>query len=46
VIARLAIEVWRSRPNVDVPDVLRLEVPMKLRLELGAVISLHDVDAE
>jgi hypothetical protein len=30
----------------DVPDVVRLEVPMELRLELGAVIRLHDVDAE
>jgi len=39
-------QVWRSRPNVDVPDVVRLEVPMELRLELGPVIRLHDVDAE
>ena len=25
----IAIQVWRSRPNVDVPDVVRLEVPME-----------------
>jgi hypothetical protein len=29
-----------------VPDIAHLEMPVKLRLKLGAVIGLDDVDAE
>ena len=32
----LAIEVWRARADVDVPDVEVLDVPMEVRLELCA----------
>jgi hypothetical protein len=42
----LAIKAWRARADVDVPDVSRLEMPVELRLEFGAVVSLHDVYAE
>src|SRR6187551_3155823 len=42
----LAIQMWRARTNVDVPDVLRLQVPMKLGLEFGAVVGLHDEDTK
>src|SRR5215831_12737726 len=36
----------RSRPDVHMADVLRLEVPVKLGLEFGAVVGLHDQDSE
>ena len=35
----LAIEVRCPRPNVEMPDVARLELPVKLRLELGAIMA-------
>jgi hypothetical protein len=41
-----AVETRRSRPDVDVPNVTRLEMPAELRLELGAVVpSEHEVKA-
>jgi hypothetical protein len=36
----------RARANVHVPDVEPLEVPVEPRLELGAVVGLHDVHPE
>jgi hypothetical protein len=33
-------------PDVDVPDAELAQVPVKLRLELGPVVGLHDVDAK
>ena len=41
-----AIEPRRSRPDVHVPDVELLQVPVELRLKLGAVVRLDDEDAE
>ena len=38
-----AIQVRRARTDVDVADVPRLEVPVELGLELGAVVGLDDV---
>ena len=40
------VEVRRPWTDVDVPDVHRLEMPVELRLKLGAVIGLHHVHAE
>ena len=34
----LAVEPWRPRANVDVLDVPFLEMPVKVRLEFGAVV--------
>ncbi len=42
----LAVEARRTRADIDVPNVEPLEVPVELRLELGAVVSLDDVHAE
>jgi hypothetical protein len=42
----LTVQAGCARANVNMPDVAGLDVPMKLRLELGAVIGLNDVDAE
>src|SRR5688572_6803878 len=33
-------------PNVDVTNVFGLEVPVKLRLKLGAIVGLHHVHAK
>jgi hypothetical protein len=40
----LAVEVRGPRTDVEVPHVLRLEVPVELGLEFGAIVGLHDVD--
>ena len=40
----LAIQMRGSRTDVDVSDVLRLQMPMKLGLEFGAVVGLYDED--
>src|SRR5262245_49036784 len=40
------VEMWGPRPDVDVPDIAIFEMPVEVRLELGAVVRLHDVDAE
>jgi hypothetical protein len=42
----LPVETRGPRPDVHVPDVSRLEVLVELRLELGAVVGLHHVDAK
>ena len=42
----LAIEMRRPWPDVDMADVEALQMPVKLRLKLGAIIGLDDVDAE
>ena len=42
----LAVEPWRSRLDVHVADVELLQVPMELRLKLGAVVGLNNVHAE
>ena len=42
----LAIQVWGPRPDVDVADVTLFEMPVKVGLEFGAIVGLHDVDAE
>ena len=42
----LPVEMRCPRPDVDVADVERLEVPVKLRLELGPIIRLHHVHAK
>jgi hypothetical protein len=42
----LAIKAWRTRADVDVPDVSRLEMPVELRLEFGAVVGLDHVYTE
>ena len=42
----LAVQARRARPDVDVPDVELLQVPVKLRLELDAVVCLNHVNAE
>ena len=34
----LAVQMRRPGPNVHVPDVEGLDVPVELRLELGAVV--------
>src|SRR6185503_9748040 len=39
-----AVQVRRPGLDVGVTDVEALQVPVELRLELGAVIGLHDVD--
>src|SRR5215831_3605358 len=36
----------RARADIDVPNVVLLEMPMEVGLELGAVIRLHDLDAK
>ena len=42
----LAIEPRCARANVDVPNIEVLEVPVELRLKLGAVVGLHHVHAK
>ena len=42
----LAIEMRGARANVHVSDVEAFQVPMKLRLEFGAVVRLHGQDAK
>src|SRR4030095_1473560 len=42
----LSVEARRVWADVDVSDIQRLEMPMKLGLKLRTVIGLHDVDAE
>ena len=42
----LAVQVWRPRPDVDVADVERFEMPVEVGLEFGAIVGLNDVDAE
>src|SRR5580700_2407736 len=42
----LAIEVRRARTNIHVADVEPFEMPVKRRLELGAVVRLYDVHPE
>src|SRR5580765_4422386 len=42
----LAIEMRRPGPNVDMADVLRFQMPVKARLEFGAVVGLNHVDAK
>ena len=42
----LPIQMWRPRPDVHMADVELLEMPVKVRLEFGAIIGLDDVDAE
>ena len=42
----LAIEPRRARANVDVPNIEALEMPVELRLELGAVVGLDYVHAK
>jgi hypothetical protein len=42
----LAIQVRCSRSDVDVADIERLQVPVKLGLEFGAIVGLHDLNAE
>ncbi len=42
----LAVEPRRPWPDVDVSDLQRLEVPVKVRLEFGAIVRLHDEDPE
>ena len=42
----LAVHVWGPRPDVDVADVESFEMPVKVGLEFGAIVSLDDVDAE
>ena len=42
----LAVEVRRSRADVDVPNVECRGMPVELGLELRAVVRLHDVDAK
>jgi hypothetical protein len=43
LITVLAIQVGHPRPDVDVTKVERLEMPVKLGLEFGAVVSLNDL---
>src|SRR6516164_5563899 len=40
----LAVEVRRPGPDIHVPDVELLEMPVELRLKFGAAVGLHDVD--
>jgi len=42
----LAVEPRRTRSDVHVADVELLEVPVKARLELGAVVGLDEVHAK
>ena len=42
----LAVEVGCPRPDVRVTDIALVEVPVEVRLELGAIVRLHDVYAE
>ena len=42
----LAVQVWCARPDVDVADVERFEMPTKVRLELGTIVGLNDMDTE
>ena len=42
----LAAQVRSPRPDVDVADIERLEMPMKVSLEFGAIVGLHDLDSE
>ena len=42
----LAVQMRRCRPDVDMANIQALDVPMKLRLKLGAVVGLQDVDAK
>jgi len=42
----LAVQVWCPRPDVDVADVEGFEMPVKVGLELGAIVGLNDKDAE
>ena len=44
--ACLAVQVWCPRPDVDVTDVECFEMPVKVGLELGAIVGLNDMDAE
>src|SRR5688572_26823565 len=41
-----AVQAGCAGPNVTVPDVSTLQVPMELRLEFCAVVGLHDMDAK
>jgi hypothetical protein len=41
----ISIQARRLWPDVDVPDVRRLVMPMELRLEIGAIVRLQDEDA-
>src|SRR5262245_57529616 len=42
----IAVQVWGSGGDVDVPNVELLEMPVEMGLEFGAVVGLDDVDAE
>jgi hypothetical protein len=42
----LAVETRGARADINMPNVEPLEVPVELRLELGAVVRLDDVYAE
>ena len=42
----LAIQTWCFRTDVDVADVMFLQVPVEVGLELGAVIRLDDEHSE
>ena len=41
-----AVQPGCAGPNVTVPDVSTLQVPMELRLEFCAVVGLHDMHAK
>ena len=41
-----AVQAGCAGPNVTMPDVSTLQVPMELRLEFCAVVGLHDMHAE
>ena len=42
----LAVQMWGARPDVDVPDVERVEMPVELGLKFRAIVGWNDVDAE
>src|SRR5262249_29259059 len=42
----LAVEVGRTRTDVNVPDVLRLQMKVETGLKFRAIVGLNDEDAE
>src|SRR5688572_442714 len=42
----LAVQMWSPGSDVHMPNVAVLEMPVELRLKLGAVVGLNDVDAK
>jgi hypothetical protein len=41
-----AIEMRRRWPDVDMADIQALHMPVELRLKLGAIVGLNDMDAK